>query len=68
MPTNSLCNDNDKNNNIKHTVVIDGDNKYVYDINYGGVKYVNLNLCNYYFDIATNIYFVYEKSKKKKIQ
>ena len=46
-----IPNDTDKNNNIKHCVVVDGSNKCVYDINYGCIKYQNLNLCNYYFDI-----------------
>ena len=43
-------------------------NKYVYDINYGCIKYMNLNICNYYFHHATNIFHVYQKSKKKNIQ
>ena len=38
----------------------------MYDINYGCIKYQNLNLCNYYFYSATNIFIVYQKSKKKK--
>ena len=54
-----IPNDKDKNNNIKHCVVVDGNNKCVYDINYGCVKYQNLNLCNYYFYSATNIFIVY---------
>ena len=41
-------------------------NKYVYDSNYGCIKYMNLNICNYYFHHATNIFHVYQKSKKKK--